>query len=249
MELTKNAITILEKRYLVKNIHGGIIEEPEDMFRRVAKDIASADKLYGISEEEIEKTEEEFYEIMTNLYFLPNSPTLRGAGRELGQLSACFVLPIEDDLVSILDANKFGAMIHKTGGGTGYSFSKLRPKGDIVNSTGNVAGGPISFMKIFSTTTQEITQGGVRMGANMGVLSITHPDIMDFITCKNDNHSLTSFNISVAITDKFMEAVEDDKDWKLINPRNCLLYTSDAADDLLCVDLGGRRIIKKKRSN
>ncbi len=232
IELSDNALIVLRKRYLRKDKEGNPIEFPSTMFRRVAKDVASADKLYGSSEEEVQQSVDSFYRVMTSLEFLPNSPTLRGAGRILQQLSGCFVIPVGDSLEEIFDAIKWAALIHKTGGGVGYSFSKLRPRGDVVGSTGNVAGGPISFMRVFSSTAQEITQGGVRMGANMGILSVTHPDIMDFITCKNDNQAMVNFNISVAVTDDFMRAVDKDEDWGLINPRTDLLVKKMKAKEI-----------------
>lgn len=217
--LSENAIKILERRYLKKDENDKPVESPEQMFWRVAKDIAEADALYGASESDIDRAAEGFYEIMARLEFLPNSPTLRAAGRELRQLSACFVLPIEDRLEDIFDALKYAALIHKTGGGVGFSFSKLRPHGDRVSSTGNIAGGPVSFMKVFNAAAEEITQGGVRMGANIGILSIDHPDIIEFVTCKKDGRSMSSFNISVAVTDSFMEKVKKDEPYNLINPR------------------------------
>ncbi len=217
--LTPNALTVLQKRYLKKDKDGQLIETPADMFRRVAKNIAQTDSLHGASAEEIKHTEEIFYRVMTELEFLPNSPTLRGAGRRLQQLSGCFVLPIGDSIEEIHDTLKASTLVHKTGGGTGFAFSNLRPKGDIVASTGNIAGGPVSFMRIFNAVAQEITQGGVRMGANMGILSVHHPDIMQFITCKADGVSLVNFNISVAITDAFMKALEENEEYDLINPR------------------------------
>lgn len=216
--LSDNSLTILKKRYLRKDENGDT-EIPEEMFRRVAQYIAEAETSYGVTEAEVRKLAIEFYNAMANLLFLPNSPTLRGANRRLGQLSACFVLPIGDSIEEIFYALQASVLVHKTGGGTGFSFSLLRPNKDIVSSTGNVAGGPISFMRIFDQATQEITQGGVRIGANMAVLSVDHPDIMAFITCKADGQSLKNFNISVALTDTFMQAVEDDTEYNLINPR------------------------------
>lgn len=217
--LTENALKVIEKRYLVRDENNNIAETPEGMFRRVAHHIALADKMYGATDEEIAATEEEFYEAIAKLEFLPNSPTFSGAGTRIGQLAACFVLPVEDDMKSILKTQMDMGLIQKSGGGTGFSFSKIRPKNDLVGSTGGIASGPVGFMQMYNDTTEMIKQGGIRRGANMGMLRVDHPDILEFIDYKETEGRLTTFNISVAITDKFMKAVEDDTDYDLYNPK------------------------------
>lgn len=221
-ELTPNAMRVLESRYLRKDEHGKIQETPTQLFQRVASNIASAEKIYNpdISDDELFKTEEKFYRLIASLFFLPNSPTLMNAGANIQQLAACFVLPVSDSLTSIFDAVKHTALIHQTGGGTGFSFSRIRPKGDFVKSTSGVASGPISFIRVFDAATDVIKQGGRRRGANMGVLNVHHPDILDFIQAKERDGILLNFNISVAATDKFMDAVKKDADYELINPRS-----------------------------
>ncbi len=218
--ISGNSLTVLEKRYLARNDKGDIIETPEELFSRVARFVALADSLYGTTDEEINNTATKFYEMMAGMMFIPNSPTLMNAGRPLGQLSACFVLPVEDSMEGIFDSLKHMALIHKSGGGTGFSFSRLRPRSDIVSSTAGVSSGPVSFMNIFNAATETVKQGGTRRGANMAILNIDHPDIMDFIQAKSDLSSLTNFNISVAITDKFINAVKNNENYDLINPRS-----------------------------
>lgn len=217
MAFSDNAIKVLERRYLSKDEHGKPTETVDGLFERVAKSIAAADMQYG-GEEQAKKTEAEFLSVMLEQKFMPNSPTLMNAGKPLGQLSACFVLPVGDSMEEIFDAVKNAALIHKSGGGTGFSFSRIRPAGASVRSTGGIASGPISFMKVFNTATEAVKQGGMRRGANMGILRVDHPDILEFITCKKDNSDITNFNISVGITEAFMRAVREDGEYELIDP-------------------------------
>ncbi len=218
LKLTVNSLEVLRKRYLLKNDEGEILETPAQLFSRVAHSIATADQKYG---DDPWKAEKEFYTVMSKLEFLPNSPTLFNAGTGTNfALSACYVLPVDDSLEGIFTAVKNMALIEQTGGGVGFDFSKLRPKGDIVKTTKGVASGPVSFMKIFDATTEVIKAGGRRRGAMMAILRVDHPDILEFISAKTKEGILTNFNVSVAITDEFMKALEEDKDYALINPRN-----------------------------
>jgi len=218
LKLTVNAISVLGKRYLLKDDKGNVIETPRQMFQRVAKAVAAADRLHD-EKVDLQRTEDEFFGIMANLEFLPNTPTLMNAGLTLGQLSGCFVLPVEDSLESIFNAVKHAAIIHQTGGGTGFSFSRLRAKGDVVRSTKGLASGPVSFMRIIDTATDVMKQGGKRRGANMGILRCDHPDILELITAKSRPDFLSNFNISVACTDEFMSKVETGEEYELINPK------------------------------
>lgn len=221
-KLTENSLRVLESRYLRKDENGKIIETPQELFRRVASNIAAAEKIYdpNISDEDLMKVEEKFYRLIASLEFLPNSPTIMNAGTSMQQLSACFVLPVHDSMVSIFDAVKATAIIHQSGGGTGYHFGRLRPKGDIVRSTGGVSSGPVSFMKVFDMVADVVKQGGKRRGAMMGILRVDHPDILEFITAKSEEGILQNFNISVAVTRDFIDAVKRGRKYKLLSPRN-----------------------------
>ncbi len=232
VSLSENAIKVLERRYLKRDEEGNLLEKPKEMFARVARNIVSAEKRYGKTEKEILKIEKDFYDMMADLDFLPNSPTLMNAGKELQQLAACFVLPVGDSMSDIFETLKNTALIQKSGGGVGYSFSRIRPRNDIVLSTKGVSSGPISFMTVFNAATDTIKQGGTRRGANMGILRVDHPDILDFITAKENNEKLTNFNISVGVTEAFMKAVENDEKYEIVNPRTKEVYDRYNARDV-----------------
>ncbi|MFA4907725.1 MAG: adenosylcobalamin-dependent ribonucleoside-diphosphate reductase [archaeon] len=228
-KVSLNGLRVLKERYLLKDDSGRVVETPDEMFMRVANNLAIADTNYGSSEVEMKKTAGKFYSLMSSLKFLPNAPTLYNAGTKIQQLSACFVLPIEDDIRGIYTTLLNQAIIHQSGGGTGFDFSRLRPKGSIVRSTKGIASGPVSFLRVYNASTQEIKQGGKRRGANMGILRVDHPDILEFINCKEKNTDITNFNISVAITRKFMDAVKADRDYELIEPHTGRVSRTESA--------------------
>lgn len=239
MGISANARITYEKRYLKKDEKGNVIETPEDLWRRVAANVASVEKTYGKSESDIKKIEDDFYQVMSESLFIPNSPTLMNAGRELQQLSACFVLPLEDSMEGIFTALKNMALVQKTGGGTGFAFDRLRPSNDPVRSTNGVASGPISFLKIFDAATEAVKQGGTRRGANMGSLIYNHPNILEFICCKEKEDEINNFNLSVAVSDEFMrKATGEDPDslYNLVNPRTKDFYCDPDSGKLVQLD-------------
>ena len=219
VHLSENSLKILERRYLQRDLKGDLTETPDQLFHRVSKAVASAELTWGTPKDAAYWTEQ-FYKVLSDLLFLPNSPTLMNAGTSRNQLSACFVLPVEDNMESIFSTLKNAALIQQSGGGTGFNFSQLRPKDDMVAESGGTASGPVSFMKIFDAATEHVKQGGKRRGANMGILNINHPDIEAFIAAKTEKGVLRNFNISVGITDAFMHALEKDKEWSLIHPNH-----------------------------
>ena len=235
LKFSNNSLQVLERRYLLKDKEGTLIETPKQMVRRIAHNISQAEYNYGATEQQAHEMEESFYNLLASLDFLPNTPTIMNAGTKIQQLSACFVLPVEDSMEGIFKSIMDTALIHKSGGGTGFSFARLRPSNDLVRSTSGVASGPVSFMKVFDAATEVIKQGGKRRGANMGILRVDHPDIMTFVECKADMKTLQNFNISVAATDKFMQAVKDDTDYELINPKDKAVVGKLKARDVFAV--------------
>jgi len=229
LKISSNALKVLERRYLLKDVeHGTLLETPTDLFRRVANNVAKAERNYPTKEKEKEISDD-FFSMLSNLEFLPNSPCLMNAGTKIQQLSACFVLPVEDSMEGIFETLKNTALVHKSGGGTGFSFTRLRARNSNVLTTQGVASGPISFMKVYNAATEVVKQGGKRRGANMAVLRVDHPDIIDFITCKEHNDSLNNFNISVGITEEFMKAVKEDGYYNLVDPKNGKVANSISA--------------------
>ncbi len=235
LSFSYDALKILERRYLLKDEFGNTIETPKGMLMRVAKNVASADLRYGSSDEEVAETAKDFYEIMAKLYFLPNSPTLINAGVKVQQLSACYVLPVEDKMEGIFQTLHDSAVIHQRGAGTGFSFSRLRPRNDPVNNNMGVAAGPVAFMNVFDKALEVVKQGGVRPGANMAVLRVDHPDVIRFVECKRNKETMNNFNISVAVTDRFMKAVEEDREYFVKNPRTGKYFGKLRARDVFAV--------------
>lgn len=230
-KLSKSALTILRERYLLRDEQLNVVETPGQLFWRVARAVAQADRQFE-PQADVEATADEFHQAMVALEFIPNTPALMNAGTPLGQLEACFVLPIEDSLPDIFDTLRDAALIQQTGGGTGFTFSHLRPRGDVVSSTRGIASGPVSFMSIFDATSEVMKQGSKRRGANMGILRVDHPDIREFITCKHDRTKFTNFNISVGVTDAYMEALENDQEYDLVNPRNHRVWSRVPAREI-----------------